>query len=67
MMVTAQALYDLRAFRLLESLRGRDFVMALIEGDVGEITFTDYPRDAAYLPALREKVNAEIARALGQN
>ena len=65
MMVTAQALYDLRAFRLLESLRGRDFVMALIEGDVGEITFTDYPRDAAYLPALREKVNAEIARALG--
>ena len=67
MMVTAQALYDLRAFRLLESLRGRDFVMNLIEGEVGEITFTDYPRDAAYLPALREKVNSEIAQALARS
>lgn len=65
MMVTDEALFDLRAFRLLESLRGRDFVMGLIENGLSEpITFDRYPTDDSYLLRLREKVNREIVKAL---
>ena len=65
MMVTDEALFDLRAFRLLESLRGRDFVMGLIENGLSEpITFDRYPTDNSYLLRLREKVNREIVKAL---
>ncbi|MBR6791147.1 MAG: DUF4091 domain-containing protein, partial [Oscillospiraceae bacterium] len=55
-----EALCDLRAFRLLESLTSREHVMELIEAD-GEVTFSDYPRNAAHILDLRRKVNAEIA------
>ena len=59
--VFSEALLDLRAFRLLESLTSREHVMELIEGGLsGEITFFEYPQDAAYLLELRNKVNAEI-------
>ena len=65
MMVTDEALYDLRAFRMLESLRGRDFVMSLIEDGLAQpITFDRYPTDDSYLLRLREKVNREIVKAL---
>lgn len=53
-------LCDLRAFKLLESLTSKDFVMSLIEAE-GEITFFSYPRNADYLLKLRDRVNAEIA------
>lgn len=65
MMVSAHAIQDLRAFRLLESLAGRDLVLQLIDGDLPEeekITFGAYPRRAEYILDLREKVNAEIAK-----
>jgi hypothetical protein len=42
MMVTAQAMDDLRAMKLLESLKGRAFALSLL----ADITFDDYPRDA---------------------
>ena len=63
-MLCAEAMYDLRALRLLESLKGRDFVMALLEDGIRPITFTDYPRDAEWLLNMRERVNAEIEKAL---
>lgn len=60
-----EALNDLRAFRLLESFTSREFVMDLLEGDLsGEITFFDYPQDAAYLLNLRQRVNQEIKARL---
>ena len=65
MMVTDEALNDLRALRLLESLRGRDFTLALIEeGLSAPLAFDRYPTDAAWLLRLRERVNREIARAV---
>ena len=54
------AMCDLRAFRLLESLTSKDFVMSLIEAE-GEVTFFEYPRSAGYHLRLRERVNQEIA------
>ena len=65
MMLMDQALSDLRAFELLESLTNKDFVMELIEGELSEeLTFENYPKSALYLINLRNRVNKEIAEAL---
>ena len=60
--VQDEALYDLRALCHLESLAGREFVERLIYEDTNLklITFKDYPHNAEYLLALREKVAAAI-------
>ena len=61
LMVLAQAFYDLRALRYLESLTDKSFVLGLIEGELEQkITFADYPADEEYLWRLRERVNQEI-------
>ena len=53
---------DIRALQLCETLIGRDAVLAMIaEGCDEPLTFASYPRNAAYLLNLREKVNAAIA------
>ncbi len=67
LMVTSEALYDMRAFDLLERLAGREFVMALIEEGLSEaITFKRYPTGAEYLLRLRERVNREIMKRLAK-
>lgn len=58
-----QAMCDLRALNLLESLTDRAFVMSLVEAE-GEVTFFDYPRNADYHLKLRERVNQEIAKRI---
>ncbi len=59
--VTRMAMDDHRALTRLESLAGRDAVLRLIEADAKEpVTFARYPRDAAYLIELRQKVNRAI-------
>ena len=63
-MHSLEAMDDLRALRMLEDLKGRDFVMALIEEGIKPISFTEYPRDAAWLLNMRERVNTEIEKAL---
>ena len=64
-MVLSEALDDLRAFRLLESLSSKEFVMELIEGDLSEpITFKNYPKSDMYLTSLRNRVNMEIAKRI---
>ncbi len=55
------ALQDLAAFKLCESLYSKEFVLGLIEEEM-PVTFIDYPRDLEYLPNLREKINAAIAK-----
>ncbi len=63
LMVTSEAMYDMRAFDLLEQLAGREFVMSLIEEGLSEkITFKRYPTGAEYLLRLRERVNREIMK-----
>lgn len=55
-MVTAHALCDLRALRLLERLKGREAALAIVQ----DITFTEYPRNLDGILDLRDRVNAEI-------
>ena len=57
------ALYDLRAFKLCESLCGREAVMAVIE-EAGEVTFKNYPRSDEQILSVREKINAMIEEKL---
>ncbi len=62
-----EALEDLRALQLCESLYGREYVLALIEDGLDTpLTFSRYPRDAEYLLNLRRRVNAAIAAAAKQ-
>lgn len=65
--VQDEALLDLRALQYLERLAGRDFTEALVyEGaPMRPMTFTDYPRGAEYLLALRERVAREIEKRRG--
>lgn len=63
LVVFREALDDLRALRLLESLRGREYVSALIRREAGmDITFSRYPRESDFLYRLRRSVNAALAR-----
>ncbi len=64
--VQDDGLLDLRALRLLESLSGRDFTQSLIleTASMDSLTFKDYPRNDAFLLALRERVAAEIEKRL---
>ena len=65
MAVTTQALQDLRAFELLESLTDYEFVVGLIDENLETpITFKDYPRNNFYLLNLRKRVNEEIVKRL---
>ena len=54
-------LQDMRALALCESLYGREYTLKLLEQGTDAITFSEYPRDGAFLPAMRERVNAAIA------
>lgn len=64
LVVFAQALQDLRALRLLESLIGRDKTVALVnEGLTAPITFARYPKEDGWLMGLRRRVNEAIMRA----
>lgn len=56
-----EAIQDLSAFRLCESLYSRDEVIAVLESTVGsEILPNTYINDSAPLSALREKINEMI-------
>lgn len=63
LMTMNEAMNDLRALNLLESLRGRAFVMRLVEAE-GPVTFSQYPTSADYIFTLRQRVNDEIIKAL---
>lgn len=64
LMEMAQALQDMRAMQLLESLADRDTVLKLIDDGVEPITFSSYPHDDSYILNLREKINAEIEKRI---
>ncbi|QHT63275.1 DUF4091 domain-containing protein [Paenibacillus lycopersici] len=59
--VLREALQDLRALQLLEELYGREYVLAGLEEGLDEpISFSRYPREAEWLLAKREWVNAKL-------
>ena len=63
MMVHYEALTDLRALELLESLTSKEHVMEVIEGELAEpLTFKKYPKSDMYLITLRNRINREIAK-----
>jgi hypothetical protein len=64
-MVTAQALYDLRAMQMLEGLAGREAVMEILEGELSQpITFETYPKTDEYILNFRTRINREICHSL---
>ena len=65
MMLADEAMSDLRALKLLESLTDKAFVMSIVEDGIAPITFKEYPRDADYLIDLRRRVNSEIEKRIG--
>ena len=56
-----QAFQDHRALTLLEELKGQDYALQLLEEDIPQITFTDYPKADAWLLNMRERINRVIA------
>lgn len=65
--VQREGLDDMRALEELEKRVGRERVVEIIyEGVEGKITFENYPQDAEYLYRLRNKVAAEMKRAVGK-
>jgi hypothetical protein len=62
--VFREALQDLRALELLESLTGKERAMALIEeGLEAPIAFDSYPQSAEWLLDRRARINAAIEEA----
>ncbi len=60
--VFREALQDMRAAKLLESLAGRKKVLELIDkGFEGGITFSRYPKDPSWLLSVRERINRAIS------
>ncbi len=55
-----QALYDLRAMKLLESLTDKETVMAILEDGISPITFKEYPHCDEYILETRERINQRI-------
>lgn len=65
MEVFYDALQDQRALQLLESLIGRDEVIALLEADLDTpITFRKYPKESEWLLQKREEINERIKEAI---
>lgn len=63
--VFREALFDLRAMKLLESMTSKDFVQGIIEEDLeNPVTFTDYPRNDQYIHSMRNRINEEIKRRI---
>jgi hypothetical protein len=60
------ALQEVRALKLCESLYGREYTMALLEEDIEPITFKKYPKEDQYLLNLREKLNTAIKAKVDQ-
>ena len=63
--VFMQALFDLRALRLLEKLESREFVVGILERDLDEpIEFDKFPMEGEYIQNIRKEINAEIAKRI---
>lgn len=60
LLVFYDALQDIRAFKLCESLYGKEFVINLLEEGIEPITFKCYPHNSEYLLSVREKINKAI-------
>ncbi len=67
LLVFYDAIQDLRAMKLCESLYDKEYVLTLMEKDIEPITFKSYPKSADYLLNLRERLNKAISEKLAKN
>lgn len=66
MMLMQEAMQDLRALQLLESIWGRERVMQLICREAGgEVTTVQWPKNDSFLPGLRRQVNEAVKALAG--
>jgi len=56
LLVFREALQDLRALKLLEQFKGREYVLALLEQAFGEVTFTRCAKSAGEFLRFRDAV-----------
>ena len=62
-LVFTEALYDLRALKLLESFIGRENVVKIIDEEAGmDLRFSKYPFKKEFVLKLRDRVNREIEK-----
>jgi hypothetical protein len=65
--VLQQALFDLRALKLLESMTSKKYVLKILEAGLDKpLTFDEYPIDKGYLISVRRKINEEIEKNIQQ-
>jgi len=64
MMFILEAMQDMRAMQLLESLTDRETVLKIIDDGIEPITFSKYPHEDAFIHNLRERINREIEKRL---
>lgn len=50
----------MRAFKLCETLCGREKVIEILEDGINPITFDNYPHSDEWLLGVREKINLQI-------
>ena len=60
--VLKEAQQDLRMLQLCESRIGRERTLALLQEEGGEMTFTGYPRDAAFFSRLWHRVQTQLQK-----
>ncbi len=58
-----QALQDLRAFQWLAELKGKQYVMDIIDKNE-KITFTEYPKEGTFIFEIRKEINRAIEEAI---
>lgn len=64
-LVFQEALQDMRLCALLETYVGRERVIKLIDESAGmDLTFSNYPRNSSYLPALHRKIKEQLEALL---
>ena len=65
--VFAEALDDLRALRLCESIYGRQYTLGLLEEGLDKpLKFADFPRCEEYILKTREKIDRAVAAGLAK-
>lgn len=65
LMLMLEAMQDIRALDLLETLAGRAYTERILMEKTEKLTFSEYPKEASWLLAMRERVNEEISRRSG--
>lgn len=67
MLVHYEAMTDIRACMLLEELKGKEYVLQIVEENLKQpITFDEYTCSAQYLISTRNRINREIKKAMDE-